>query len=57
MTAKAFLMRNPDPTLGEVREAMAGNLCRCGCYQGIAHAVLAAAAKMRAAASAEGVEP
>ena len=43
MTAKAFLAHNPDPTLDEVREAMAGNLCRCGCYQGIAEAVLAAA--------------
>jgi len=43
MTAKAFLAENPDPTLGEVKEALAGNLCRCGCYQGIAQAVLAAA--------------
>lgn len=43
MTAKAFLDENPDPTLDEVKEALAGNLCRCGCYQGIAQAVLAAA--------------
>jgi carbon-monoxide dehydrogenase small subunit len=43
MTAKAFLAENPDPTLDEVKEALAGNLCRCGCYQGIAQAVLAAA--------------
>ena len=41
MTAKAFLDENPDPTLEEVKEALAGNLCRCGCYQGIAQAVLA----------------
>lgn len=47
MTARAFLDENPDPTLDEVREAMAGNLCRCGCYQGIAQAVLAAAAELR----------
>ena len=47
MTAKAFLNENPDPTLDEVREALAGNLCRCGCYQGIAQAVLHAAATMR----------
>jgi aerobic carbon-monoxide dehydrogenase small subunit len=44
MTAKAFLDENPDPTLDEVREALAGNLCRCGCYQGIVQAVLGAAA-------------
>jgi carbon-monoxide dehydrogenase small subunit len=49
MTAKAFLDENPDPTLEEVKEALAGNLCRCGCYQGIAQAVLAAA-KRRAEA-------
>jgi carbon-monoxide dehydrogenase small subunit len=47
MTAKAFLAENPDPTLDEVREALAGNLCRCGCYQGIALAVLNAAAAVR----------
>ena len=47
MTAKAFLDENPEPTLDEVREALAGNLCRCGCYQGIARAVLNAAATLR----------
>jgi len=52
MTARAFLNENPDPTLDEVREAMAGNLCRCGCYQGIAQAVLAAAAELRRRAAA-----
>ena len=52
MTAKALLMRDPDPTLDEVREAMAGNLCRCGCYQGIAQAVLVAAERTRASAAA-----
>lgn len=49
MTATAFLDENPDPSLAEVKEALAGNLCRCGCYQGIAQAVLAAA-KARAEA-------
>lgn len=43
MTAKALLSENPDPTLEEVRQALAGNLCRCGCYQGITKAVLTAA--------------
>ena len=56
MTTKAFLMRNPDPTIDQVREALAGNLCRCGCYQGIAQAVLVAAERTRASAAAgEGV--
>jgi carbon-monoxide dehydrogenase small subunit len=56
MTARAFLNENPDPTLDEVREALAGNLCRCGCYQGIAQAVLAAAAEMRRAAAVPAAE-
>ena len=30
VTAKALLDRNPDPTLEEIREALSGNLCRCG---------------------------
>jgi aerobic-type carbon monoxide dehydrogenase small subunit (CoxS/CutS family) len=32
VTAKALLDRNPDPTEDEIREAIAGNLCRCGTY-------------------------
>jgi carbon-monoxide dehydrogenase small subunit len=47
MAAKALLNENPQPTLEEVREALSGNLCRCGCYAGIAQAVLRAAEKMR----------
>ncbi|MDO9494364.1 MAG: (2Fe-2S)-binding protein, partial [Nocardioides sp.] len=30
VTSKALLDRNPDPTLDEIKEAMVGNLCRCG---------------------------
>lgn len=47
MTAKGLLLENPDPTLAETREALAGNLCRCGCYPAIAQATLSAAAKMK----------
>ncbi len=43
MTATALLDRNPQPTTGEVREAMVGNLCRCSNYNAIVEAVLAAA--------------
>ncbi len=32
VTAKALLDRNPDPTDEETRQALAGNLCRCGTY-------------------------
>ena len=48
MTARALLNENPTPTLAEVKDALAGNICRCGCYAAIAQAVLHAAEKMRA---------
>lgn len=40
MSAKALLDENPNPTLGEVREAIAGNLCRCTGYQHIIDSIL-----------------
>ena len=43
MAAKALLDRNPQPTLDDVRLALAGNLCRCTGYAKIYEAVLAAA--------------
>jgi carbon-monoxide dehydrogenase small subunit len=46
LTAKALLDRNPSPTGAEIREALAGNLCRCTGYQKIVEAVQAAAATM-----------
>ncbi len=46
MAAKALLDRNPRPTLEEVREGLAGNLCRCTGYTKIYEAVLAAAERM-----------
>jgi aerobic carbon-monoxide dehydrogenase small subunit len=48
MTARALLNENPSPTLDQVKEALSGNLCRCGCYAGIAQAVLHAAEKIAA---------
>jgi carbon-monoxide dehydrogenase small subunit len=50
LSAKAFLDRNPNPTEDEVREALAGNICRCGNYKRITECVLAAAAAMRGGA-------
>jgi len=43
MAATDLLERNPDPSEEEVREALAGNLCRCTGYHNIVKAVLAAA--------------
>ena len=42
-SAKALLDRNPDPTEADVRDALGGNLCRCGTYQQHPKAVLDAA--------------
>ncbi|MDI1320301.1 MAG: (2Fe-2S)-binding protein [bacterium] len=47
MTAAAFLKNNPTPTEDEIDGAMAGNLCRCGTYLRIRHAVKDAAAAMQ----------
>jgi len=44
VVAHAFLQENPRPTRREVREALAGNLCRCTGYQKIIDAVQAALA-------------
>jgi carbon-monoxide dehydrogenase small subunit len=49
MASADLLARNPDPTEHDVRDALAGNLCRCTGYQNIVKAVLAAAAEMRGA--------
>jgi carbon-monoxide dehydrogenase small subunit len=46
MTLVAFLRENPDPSEAEVREAIAGNLCRCTGYQHIVDAALLAAERM-----------
>lgn len=43
LNAKALLDRKPNPSEEEVREAMAGNYCRCTGYQKPVEAVLAAA--------------
>jgi carbon-monoxide dehydrogenase small subunit len=46
LSAKAYLDEHPSPTEGQVREALAGNLCRCTGYQKIVDAVLAAACEL-----------
>ena len=47
MQAAAFLAETPDPTDAQITEAMAGNICRCGCYQRIHAAVRAAAVEIQ----------
>jgi carbon-monoxide dehydrogenase small subunit len=43
MAGADLLAKNPDPSEEEVREALAGNLCRCTGYHNIVKAVLSAA--------------
>jgi aerobic-type carbon monoxide dehydrogenase small subunit (CoxS/CutS family) len=42
MSAKALLDAHPSPQASEIKEALAGNLCRCGAYPKILQAVQAA---------------
>ena len=46
LSAKALLDQNPSPTEPEIRESLAGNLCRCGSYQKIITSVESAAKAM-----------
>jgi len=48
LTAEAFLGQNPTPGRQEIREALAGNLCRCTGYTKILDAVELAALRMKA---------
>jgi len=43
MSAAALLERKPKPTDADIDEAMSGNLCRCGTYQRVRHAIHTAA--------------
>jgi isoquinoline 1-oxidoreductase alpha subunit len=43
MQAAALLAKNPKPSDDEIDTTMAGNICRCGCYQRIHNAVRLAA--------------
>ena len=43
MTAKSLLNQTPKPTLDQVKQGLAGNLCRCGTHTRIVQAVMLAA--------------
>ncbi len=47
MTLRELLSENANPSEGEIRDAISGNLCRCTGYQSIVAAALQAAAEMR----------
>lgn len=51
MTAEALLAENPSPSETEIREYLAGNVCRCTGYVGIVAAVQDAASRLRDAGS------
>ena len=53
-TISAYLKKNPNPSLDEVREACKGNFCRCGTYPRVFEAALAAARKSSPSSSAKG---
>lgn len=50
MSAKGLLMKSPDPTEREIREALSGNICRCSDYRQIVMAVKDAARRLQEAA-------
>ena len=57
LSARALLDGNPIPTRDEVREALAGNLCRCTGYTKILDAVELAALRIQRASPLERSEP
>jgi aerobic-type carbon monoxide dehydrogenase small subunit (CoxS/CutS family) len=55
VASTAFLRKNPNPTIEECREGLAGNLCRCGTYSRVFEAVQKAArAQAKPAAARRG---
>jgi carbon-monoxide dehydrogenase small subunit len=53
LTSYVLLQHNPDPSEADVREGLAGNMCRCTGYQNIVKAVRHAAEAMRAPAAGQ----
>ncbi|MEM4536239.1 MAG: (2Fe-2S)-binding protein [Nitrososphaerota archaeon] len=47
LTAKALLDLKPSPTIEEIKEALSGNICRCGSYQEIINAILKTSRKLQ----------
>ena len=53
VSAAELLGRNPDPDEASIRDALDGNLCRCGAHNRIVRAVSRAAAALRATPATE----
>jgi nicotinate dehydrogenase subunit A len=47
LSTRALLARTPKPTTTQIKEALAGNLCRCGAYTRILRAVLRASGQLK----------
>ena len=47
VAATAFLAKNPDPSLDQIKHGLSGNLCRCGTYGRVFEAVQSAAKAKR----------
>jgi xanthine dehydrogenase YagT iron-sulfur-binding subunit len=45
VATKAFVAANPGADLDKIRKGLGGNICRCGTYDGVAHAALECAGK------------
>jgi carbon-monoxide dehydrogenase small subunit len=56
MAAKALLEQNDDPDVATIRDALAGNICRCTGYTKMIEAVRDAAVEMRAGRTKEKTE-
>ncbi|MBV8371416.1 MAG: (2Fe-2S)-binding protein [Candidatus Eremiobacteraeota bacterium] len=57
MSSYALLAHQPSPSEAQIREALAGNLCRCTGYQNIVKAVQQAAGELQQPAPAPEPEP
>lgn len=53
VAATHLLAMNPHPTMAEIREGLAGNLCRCTGFKGIFDSIVAAAAQIKDPATSE----
>jgi len=47
MTSAALIAQNPKPGLDEIKQALAGNLCRCGTHDRVLRAVLRATGRQK----------
>jgi carbon-monoxide dehydrogenase small subunit len=56
LCAHDLLQQSPSPSEAEIREGIAGNLCRCTGYQHIVNAVKAASRKMNTRAAAKAAD-